>query len=143
MKILFLDVDGVLNNKTVLSEKGLFGICDNMLELLSQIIKETNAKIVLSSTWRLYPKAIEELKFKFHPMKLEIFDQTIEIKPKKLSLLVERKEEINEWLERNEVDNFAILDDDPDAEIKGHFFKTNFETGLTQQITNEVINHFK
>jgi len=143
MKVLFLDVDGVLNNRATIIEKGMLGLCDNMLELLSQIIEKTDAKIVLSSTWRLYPQSTNELKIKLYQKELKIFDKTIEILREKLSLPIKRKEEINEWLERNEVDNFAILDDDSDAEIKGHFFQTNFEIGLTKEIADEVINHLK
>ncbi len=52
-KIIFLDVDGVLNNaKSDISE--LFIIENDLLELLKMIMKETGAFIVLSSTWRIY-----------------------------------------------------------------------------------------
>ena len=49
-KILFLDVDGVLNVHTGY----LSGICkDELVMLLADIIKQTNCKIVLSTSWRI------------------------------------------------------------------------------------------
>lgn len=52
MKIVFLDVDGVLNNcytKERTSSNTIF-VEDKKLEILKRIIDKTNAKIVLSST---------------------------------------------------------------------------------------------
>ncbi len=60
IKVIFLDVDGVLNCKTTTEviwrksgKKGFRGVEDEKLELLSKIVKTTGAYIVLSSTWRL------------------------------------------------------------------------------------------
>jgi predicted mannosyl-3-phosphoglycerate phosphatase (HAD superfamily) len=50
MKIIFLDIDGVLNNYNTLGE-GL-NWESNAVKILKRIIKETGAKVVLSSTWR-------------------------------------------------------------------------------------------
>jgi hypothetical protein len=47
LKLLFLDVDGVLNMG---SSQGHFE--DSMLKYLKEIVDETNAYIVLSSTWK-------------------------------------------------------------------------------------------
>jgi len=47
MKLIFLDVDGVLNRD---STEGKFA--DECVELLAEIVNRTQAKIVLSSTWR-------------------------------------------------------------------------------------------
>ena len=51
----------------------------------------------------------------------------------------DRSSEILSWLSKNKCDNFAILDDDLDAEVEGHFFKTNYNIGLTEEITQKVI----
>ncbi len=52
-KIIFLDIDGVLNNaKSDISE--LFIIENELLEILEMIIEQSGAIVVLSSTWRLY-----------------------------------------------------------------------------------------
>lgn len=53
VKILFLDVDGVLNGE----HYGYGGVDDSLLFLLKTIIDETGCKIVLSTTWRLNQSA--------------------------------------------------------------------------------------
>lgn len=53
MRILFLDVDGVLNCAFT-KEKidGCLFVMDSKIELLKEIVDRTGVKIVLSSTWR-------------------------------------------------------------------------------------------
>lgn len=53
IKILFLDVDGVLNTYDTKKESETTGINKSICERLGKIIEETQCKIVLSSTWRL------------------------------------------------------------------------------------------
>ena len=53
MNVIFLDVDGVLNNAYTTDRiKGYIGIDDNKVRLLKQIVDYFDAKIILSSTWR-------------------------------------------------------------------------------------------
>lgn len=54
MKVIFLDVDGVLNNAStnVYTPKGYIGVDKVLLNRLLDIIKETNAVIVLTSSWK-------------------------------------------------------------------------------------------
>ena len=53
MKIVFLDIDGVLNCEGSRSRcVGYRGIDDKKVENLAQIVKATGAKIVLISTWK-------------------------------------------------------------------------------------------
>ena len=69
MKVLFLDIDGVLNNDKTFEEvhdyyvktgyhKVEIGL--DMVERLFKIIEATGAKIVLSSSWRLGWNLIED-----------------------------------------------------------------------------------
>ena len=141
MNVIFLDIDGVLNNDDSLTAEGCYSICPDMVIMLKRIINATKAKIVLSSTWRLYPESVEILKEKTG---LELFGMTKQLRPRKLSQSFSafRCDEITEWLSRHEVDQFAIIDDDTNAEIKGHFFKTKMLVGLTEEIADDVINHF-
>lgn len=57
-KILFLDIDGVLNRRIDFIEQyeknGTNVIGRPCLTLLQRILQETRCKIVLSSTWRLF-----------------------------------------------------------------------------------------
>ena len=53
MKVVFLDIDGVLNEEKSRSRCcGYKGIDDKKVENLAKIIKTTNAAIVLISTWK-------------------------------------------------------------------------------------------
>ena len=53
MKLIFLDVDGVLNCAASFTRRGNpFPIDDNKVDLLAQIVEATGAELVLSSTWR-------------------------------------------------------------------------------------------
>ena len=53
MKVLFLDVDGVLNYEGCDSYFGsVHFVVEEKVRLLADIISETDAEIVLTSTWR-------------------------------------------------------------------------------------------
>lgn len=148
MKVIFLDIDGVMNNCKLIEQFGCDAIGDNFVDLLKEIVDKTKAKIVLSSTWRLFGKSRKLVQVALNSKGMEFIDCTVDgqdfkngIK-KKLSHYVERREEIQEWLDRHpEVEDFVILDDDPDAEIEGHFFQTNFEEGLTSKHVDEVVHY--
>ena len=151
LKILFLDIDGILNceNTTDLCGKYI-GIEDSKVTLLKQVIDATNAKIVLSSTWRLglnnkghrLEHHADYLKDKLAKCDLEIYDKT-----KNLGRHGDlRGKEINEWLSRHpEVEQWVVLDDEwfwdfNDYDIPEHLVKTNFYgDGLTQKEVNEAI----
>ena len=63
IKVIFLDIDGVLNSEKSINknlkkfgkEKGQHALMPDRshIKLLNHIIKETNCKIVLSSSWRI------------------------------------------------------------------------------------------
>ena len=60
MKVIFLDVDGVLNSVedcrkshwTMRAPSGVFGISKTRIKLLKKIVNATDAKIVLVSSWK-------------------------------------------------------------------------------------------
>lgn len=138
MKVLFLDVDGVLNSNGTIRAFGFDFIDPHMVNLVDSIVSLTGAKIVLSSTWRKDPtdkKLVEDA--------LAIAGHSILSCTPDLCVdgWVPRSEEIKKWLSENPVDKFAILDDCEDAEIPGSFFKTDDEVGLTKAIALEVIEH--
>lgn len=114
MKIIFLDIDGVLNSfKYDLERNPSDGNIDaTRLPLLKEIVDTTDAKIVLASTWRKFwergdiqaNETGKEINKIFASAGLKIFDKT--------PVLGSRKEEISAWLKQNEgVDAFCIIDD--------------------------------
>lgn len=142
MKVIFLDVDGVLNSRKTFNETVDFSGCnpigDDHLEHLKKVISATDAKIVVTSTWRL-SQSLEKLKTVLCTKGLRVYSVTRNFGG------VPRRQEIVDWIVRNEEDGlkFAIIDDDPEAEIEGHFFRTKFDDGLTEEIADAVIRHLE
>ena len=90
MKVIFLDIDGVMNSqdraifiheqykKGLISKKELYNWdlpYKETLEALDYIVKNTGAKIVLSSSWRSNPKRIRQLNKCFKPYGFKIYDK--------------------------------------------------------------------
>lgn len=152
MKILFLDVDGVLNTQATLSAGTSCWLLDeNRLLLLKEIVDKTSCQIVLTSTWRCYEQGKSTLRqyFRKHGIHLWI-SQTKDLNDGSgawsSGSYRPRKEEISQWLIDNQidtlVDKIAILDDDTDACLVGDwFFRTSFNDGLTKAIADKII-HF-
>ena len=62
MKVLFLDIDGVVNNKrTEKSFGGFMAIDPAMAALVQRIVRNTGCEIVLSSSWRLFQLGRDEV----------------------------------------------------------------------------------
>ena len=145
MKILFLDVDGVLNR----CGKSNQGLETYQCDLLAEICRKTGCKVVVSSTWRKYPNLMENrLLPMFRSRGVECVGQTPElVSERKLldgSLLYTakpRRAEITDWLTCNPgVTQYAIVDDDRDADDgTGHYVRTESYTGLTQEIAADII----
>lgn len=139
MKVLFLDIDGVLNCKdTVNRYDGFIGIDPYLVAIFNRIIFATDAKIVLSSTWRLAKFSRDEVRRRV----MDFIDVTPRLsKPGDMSS-TGRGLEINAWLkEHPEVKKYAILDDDSDFLPDQPLFQTTWEKGLTDEIANKVIKH--
>lgn len=150
MKIVFCDIDGVLNEDstpTRTKNRYIFIDQDKLLRL-KRIVDATGAKIVLSSTWRYdhdkpeYNGDFLELQEAFQDIGMDFFSYT----PVD-SFGLRRGMEIKAWLglHRGEVDQFIILDDELfDFEERGllpRLIKTDFACGgLTEELTQEAID---
>ncbi len=136
IKVIFLDIDGVVNCKnTMQRHRGAIGIDPHIAFRIGKIILETDAKIVLSSSWKHYKDGINEVNKQVY----KIHDVTPMVKGV-------RGNEIKAWLDKHpEVEKYAILDDDSDMldEQMDNFFKTLWDEGITDEIMNKVINHLK
>lgn len=134
MKVLFLDVDGVLN---MYGSGGIYALNRKRLQLLQKIIQETDAKIVLSSTWRILSEARRRLKNVLGYRGLSIHDVTPQFGVKENGERFYRGHEINDWLDRHpEVTQYVILDDDGDmldTQLR-HFVQTDGKIGLTETL---------
>ena len=151
MKVLFLDVDGVLNNRLTPNVDG-WPIDPHMAFLVARIVDRTGCVVVLSSSWRVWPEGLEIVRKKVCPI--------VSLTPDRYGLTSrgwEIKMWLDEWskgtLEKSEIkpggvynesiSAYAILDDNNDMlpEQMPHFFQTSFSTGLTEDIAAKVIEH--
>lgn len=154
MKVIFLDIDGVLNvNYPHRDEFGSI-FHPEFVENLRDIIEKTQSKIVISSSWR--HNGLTEMKEMWVKRNLpgEVIDITPIFKDKKKLPFFERLERGNEiqmWLDKHEVDNYVIIDDDNDmmehqlehfvmtSENKSHPDCIDIGYGLTKKCTEKVI----
>ena len=140
LKIVFLDIDGVLNHQDSKEFfEGYVGIEDVKVLLLKQVVDATAAKIVLSSTWRLginkeghrLANHAIYMQEKFGKYGLEIYDVTPEITKYRCY----RGEEIHTWLKDHpEVEQWVVLDDEwfadfREYDIPSHLVETSFYHG--------------
>ena len=143
MKIIFLDVDGVLNSakfaQKMFKEEGVRIYAEDILDghalsLLADIVKNTGAKIVVSSSWRRIPESIQNLKDWLAKYGMEVYDSTP-------STGMYRGDDITAWFNRHPGEHqYAILDDDSDMTVhKSHLVQTEFYTGLTRELADRCI----
>lgn len=150
MKVIFLDIDGVLNCETT-EEKTLDGtrfVEDRFIKRLKRIVDTTNAKVVLSSDWR-YDRDCDEFNGDYLELKDKLFEYDIEFygftpvcpRNSRGFPYASRGFEIKQYLaEHEEVDEFVILDDRCDMEPHlNRLVRTSFETGLTEEDVDEAI----
>jgi len=147
IKVIFLDVDGVLNSdKTMrVTKNNCAFVGARQMKNLRRIVKETGAKVVLSSDWR-YDRDDPVLNGDFLELKRELFKYGIRLygfTPELPS--AHRGAEIDRWLqEHEEVENFVILDDRTDIEPnKSHWVQTVMSSGLDAGKTEEAIKIIK
>lgn len=142
MKVIFLDVDGVLNTPKLLKKFGFDFIDPILVALVARIVRETDSKIVLSSSWRVEERNKKMVEVALAEHGLEIFDSTPIIHREfSEGNWVWRNEEIQAWIDQNTVTKFAIIDDFDDANIEGSFFQTDEDVGLTVSIAEKIIVH--
>ena len=126
MKIIFLDIDGVLIIDELLYESPKDDpppFNKDCVKILNDILQETNSMIVLSSTW----KKIWDLKrldfiFKFNGIIKSPLDITSDFN--------NREKEITDYVQRNKVNDFLILDDAQLDIFPKNFIQCQMEYGL-------------
>ena len=146
MKVIFLDVDGVLNNRHTRTRtcEGWCFVDDFLVARVRKIVDATGAVIVLSSTWRdewnikdesLNGSDFNELRAKFNEFGMDFFSRTGAWQKRG------RGWEIMDWLERHEaIESFVILDDWNDmGPVRDHLILTNPSLGLTEENVQEAI----
>lgn len=159
-KVVFLDIDGVLNTKwwytqmdrNTPKDKYGYAFDPNAVSNLKKIIDETGADIVISSSWKSF--GISELEDMWQDRGLP--GKLIGITPNTVSdemllsadldnmeLFSIRGTEIKEWLTKHgkHVSHYAIIDDMDNmlTEQRLHFVKTDPEIGITVDDAEKAI----
>lgn len=152
MKLIFLDVDGVLNygGCTARSATGCLGVDDDKVKLLREIIDRTGALVILTSTWKTewFPSAfIEDLPKDGQYLEKKLANQKVFIRAKTEDPSWARRgrgilDFINHW--PHNVESFVILDDESfDFEFEGiadKHVKTSFVNGLLREHVEKAVS---
>lgn len=164
MKIIFLDIDGVLNHNSFYEDRHKkiqqqiwdleYPHCEldsYCVDLLGEFCEEHDIKIVISSTWR-HGKSVEDFNEMFSGYKgtLEVIGKTPSFHTKGWV----RGNEIRWWMEENEellgcryhdYYDYCILDDDSDMLYwqKDNFLKVDRYVGITAQTLFEMKKIFR
>lgn len=159
VKLIFLDVDGVMTSKNGYLKEGVTfkGSMDikfhqDHVDALNHILKETGARIVVTSTYR-WMYDVAQLKKQFEKNGIDPL-YVISKTPNEVKGTWNRGEEIKYWLENYpqkakgkhgvgiEVESYVIIDDDVDflANQRKNFVKTYKDYGLTYVEAEKVID---
>jgi hypothetical protein len=135
MKIIFLDIDGVLNCDRTPNPRNFPYIVDKrLLRRLNGLLERTKAKVVLTSSWRCDPVGLLAAEHWGVP-----FIDVCPDKPKST-----RGKEMLKWLENHRrVTRFAIIDDEDDELDDLPLFQPSSKTGLSTQIAKGVEKYLK
>lgn len=162
-KIIFLDIDGVLNpfeeryplqrtdpqfnvHEYVAGFENL-NLDIDTVQQLNRVTGLTKAKLVITSTWRIGDEEhFENLKkfMKLCGVRGEIIDRTPFIGLTN-NQVVNRGQEIAKWLDKNlGIKRFVIVDDDSDMHpLEKYLVQTDYKHGLTKEAADEMIKRLK
>lgn len=148
MKVIFLDIDGVLNfnSSAARTPSGYLGIAEPCVKKLKKIVDATGAKIVLTSTWKEWWSINDDLKtIDGIYMEKKLVRHGLHIMTKTEDMTFNRGEGIRKWLEsKPHVSHWVVLDDIvfKDFEqfgILSNLVLTNPEQGLTDDDVEKAI----
>lgn len=151
MKIIFLDIDGVLNSddwyKSGEAKKAYektnivsdYHFDPNAWKWVEKLLIETGAKIVLTSSWRNF--TLEATIKDFTGTNFEVLNKYIVgITPR--SKLRHRGKEIETFIQSTDIkiDRYVIIDDDTDfiSEQLPYFVNTHWFHGITENDYNKA-----
>lgn len=135
MKLIFLDIDGVLNCQNSRTKcMGFIGIDDDKVKRLKQIVDATDAKIILCSSWKngWEPVFKDEQREDGHYIDRKMKRQGLKIINKTDDKGSDRGAGIKKFLENfKSVDSWIVLDDEvfddyEELGIMPHLVQTDF-----------------
>lgn len=149
MKVIFLDIDGVLNSRAYIQQVGdLFDDPKHQIDPLAVtrlnfLTKTTGAKIVVSSTWRLaFYKEPNGLVLLQECMSgYGITGEVIGMTGNDAWGTDRRGQEIQDYLWNHpEIEKFVIIDDDSDmGNLLPYLIQTTFDEGLQNDHVDQAV----
>jgi hypothetical protein len=135
MKVVFFDIDGVLNCELTRNPRKFPYVADpKLVRRFKHLLARTGAKAVMSSTWRYDPAG----RFSAKHWGIPFIDCTPDL-PRK-----PRRDEILTWLaDHPRVKRFLIIDDEDDELDDLPLFQTSAATGLTQKIVTGAARYLE
>ena len=146
-RYIFLDIDGVLNNRRthILRTCNVPGISMSNLKILKEIVDRTGGKPVLISDWRMSFHEQDHMRkmARYITDKLNSIGLTFELVSNEYSYS-DRAIDIRNWLETHPADGYIILDD---LEFKGylhpsvakHWIRPDSEKGLVPEHIDQAV----
>jgi hypothetical protein len=130
MKVIFLDIDGVLTcDDTPNPRKFPYVVDRKLLSRLKRLLATTGAKVVLTSTWRLDPIGLLAARHWGIPF----IGATPDLPDRS------RSEEVRSWLKKHpNVTRFVVIDDEDDELDDLPLFQPSGSTGLSREIVRGV-----
>ncbi len=146
MKVIFLDIDGVLvNTDALLAGRKLDGnvrFAPECVRALNAITEATGAALVISSNWRRFNKDMFAILAE-NGVRGQIIGQTPDLGTVRRSgvvVTVDRGREILAWLSLHRPERFIILDDEDDmGDLLPRLVQTDYSTGLTESDAQRAI----
>jgi hypothetical protein len=132
MKIIFSDIDGVLNRRRTANPRKFPYVAEpKLVARLLAVLGRTEARIVLTSTWRYDPAGL----FSAKHWGIPFIDITPDL-PKE-----PRRNEIFAWLrDHPQVTRYAVLDDEDDELDDLPLFQPSAVTGLTEEMAQGLVD---
>lgn len=142
MKVIFLDMDGVLNTQANWGKRGAEALTPELVKRVSDLADRTGAVVVITSTWRvIHPLPTLQAWLTLNGFR----DRTLIIgaTPDFARFGQKRQDEIADWLHHVYVDKWVVLDDDTIGDnewdkVSGHFVKVDSRVGLSEENVKEA-----
>lgn len=143
MKVIFLDIDGVMITGSHLKRSHAYEgyqFAPDAVTNLKQIMEETGAEIVVSSTWRTGGFTFLAKMFNSNGITTGLAGQTPIIHYANRGQEIQQYIEESKWDPKLTVDRFVILDDNDDmGELHPYLVRTDWKTGLNEEAKNKAI----
>ena len=133
MKVIFLDIDGVLNCKQTPNPRKFPFIVDPvLLNRLNDLLKLTDAQVVLTSNWRYDPAGMFSAKHYGIPF----IDTTPDLPNEP------RCNPILDWVRRHpDVERFIVIDDEDDQLDALPLFQPSRSAGITHEMVDAAADY--